>query len=54
MLKRCRGHFAFEAEQYRAVEKIAPTLEAKKAAADTVAQHEKFVSDIDATLRDWG
>jgi hypothetical protein len=44
MLRKCRGHFAYEAEQFRSIE---------KAAAQHASANEKLVSDIDATLRDW-
>jgi hypothetical protein len=53
MLRKCRGHFAYEAEQFRSIEKIAPTIGARQAAAQHASANEKLVSDIDATLRDW-
>jgi hypothetical protein len=53
MLRKCRGHFAKEAEAYRSTERIAGSVWEKKTAAEYAATNEKFVSDIDATLRDW-
>lgn len=53
MLRRCRGHFAYEAEAYRKTEKIAGSVWEKKTAAELASTNEEFVSEIDATLRDW-
>jgi hypothetical protein len=53
MLRRCRGHFAKEAEDFRATERIAGSVFEKRAAVEFASVAEKFVSEIDATLRDW-
>lgn len=53
-LRKCRGHLAYEAEQFRSIEKVALKMGAKVAAAEMARKNEKLVSDIDATLRDWG
>jgi len=54
MLHKCRGHFAKEAEHYRDIAKRAPTVEAREIASGIAKKNERFVSQIDATMRDWG
>jgi hypothetical protein len=54
MLHKCRGHLSQEAEQYRQCASGAPTVGAKQAAIEQADKWEKLISEIDATLRDWG
>lgn len=54
MLRACRGRFASEAEEFRKAAHIAGTVWERNVAAELGSTAEKFVNDIDATLRDWG
>jgi hypothetical protein len=54
LLRKYRGYFAKEAEQYREIARTAPSIEAKRIANELVDTNNKFISEIDATLRDWG
>lgn len=54
MLRKCRGHFSKEAEGYRAAAIKAGTVWERNAAVEFGSTAEKFVSEIDATLRNWG
>jgi hypothetical protein len=53
LLIKLRGYFAKEAEDFRGTERIAGSVFEKRAAAQFAETAEKFVSDIDATMRDW-
>lgn len=53
MLRKCRAHFVEEAEKFEAAARAAGTLWEVNVAKEFGAVHRRFVSDIDATLRDW-
>lgn len=53
MLKLCRAHFAEEAEKYEAAVRKAGTVWEANVAREFGGVARRFVSDIDATMRDW-
>jgi hypothetical protein len=54
MLKKCRAHFAEEAEKFLVAERYAGTVWETNVAKEFGEAARRFVADIDATLRDWG
>jgi hypothetical protein len=54
MLEKCRRFFRDEAAVYRQTERICGSMWEKKVAGEFAATYEKFIAEIDATLRDWG
>jgi hypothetical protein len=53
MLRKCRAHFAKEAENYEIAMRKAGSIWERNVAEEFGATARKFVSEIDATLRDW-
>jgi len=53
MLRKCRAEFAKQAENFETAKRAAGTVWERNAADEFGATTRRFVSDIDATLRDW-
>lgn len=53
MLRRCRAHFALEAEKSETAARKAGTVWEANAAREFGTVARRFLSNIDATLRDW-
>lgn len=53
LLRKCRAHFAKEAENYDIAMRKAGTVWEHNVAKEFGASAKRFVSEIDATLRDW-
>jgi hypothetical protein len=53
MLERCRARFLAIRDWEHSVEKQAPTITVQEFAAARRREAEKYVAEIDATLRDW-
>jgi hypothetical protein len=53
MLRLCRAEFAKQAENFDVAKRKAGTVWEANAAEEFGATAKRFVSDIDATLRDW-
>lgn len=54
MLRKCRAHFVEEAEKFETAARAAGTVWEANVAKEFGTVHRRFISDIDATLRDWG
>lgn len=53
LLRECRAHFAKEAENYDIAMRKAGTVWERNVAEEFSRVSKRFVSEIDATLRDW-
>ena len=53
MLRKCHAHFVQCAKHYRAKALKAGNVEETNAALDDAVINERYVSQIEATLRDW-
>jgi hypothetical protein len=53
LLRKLRGHFAKEAENYETAKHKAGTVWERNVAEEFSKTAQRFVSEIDATLRDW-
>lgn len=53
LLRKCRAEFAKQAENFDIAKRKATTVWEANAAEEFGATAKRFVSEIDATLRDW-
>lgn len=54
LLRKIRGHFAKEVENYEIAKRKAGSVWEHNVADEFSQTAKRFVSEIDATLRDWG